>query len=329
MREGIYFLANDRVIEWAIGFFESLRVHEPALPLVMIPFDDRTDRLRALADRYRYTIFEPPWLAELDEIGKRFHPPEETVPRHTYRKFAVFDGPLERFIFSDVDIVLLDSLREHFDAYDRAGKDLLHADEEIDQVYHSPLCEHMVASYGARGFNTGFWAARRGLFTLEEVRRLADEALPHAEGFNHGTYEQPFLNFCCDVKGVRYANFADVVPDLTRKHLSNQPGIARDADGKWRIHDPASGENGKRIGFVHWAGQQANELMAYRSLYLSYRLRSEPPLKRTWIKAKRLPRAAWWNLVRWGRATQWISRTYKRLIPMSLQLRFARVLYRK
>ena len=95
----------------------------------------------------------------------------------TFRKFAVFWGPLERFIFSDVDIVFLEGLKQFGEAFDRAQLDLLYSDEDIRQVYaQRPLRQKMIELNGARGINTGFWATKRDLFTLDRVRQLAEES---------------------------------------------------------------------------------------------------------------------------------------------------------
>jgi hypothetical protein len=326
---GLYFLANDHVLNWAIAFFESLRALDPDLRLVMIPFNDRVDALAKLSDRYRFEIFNDPSLAALDEIGGRFFPTQE-IPQRTFRKFAVFWGPLQRFIFSDVDIVFLEGVRQFADAYARSQLDLLHADEEIHQVYaDEQFRRKMMDTHGARGFNTGFWAARRGLFSLEQVQRLADEALPMAGAFNRGTYEQPFVNYCCDVSHVRYAHFADFIPDLTRRFLAVQHGIRHGTDGVHYIHDTLSPDYGKRIPFLHWAGTPANEGMPYRSIFLKYRLRSETLPRRTWVRLTGVPQRIAWNTIRWGRETNFIGRTYKRLMPRALQERVTRFLRRK
>src|ERR1041385_3167220 len=130
MSDGLYFLANDRVLNWSIAFLESVRSHEPELRLVMIPFDSRIDEIARLADQYRFEIFDHRSLSELDEIGKTFYPTWEIWQR-TFRKFAVFWGPLERFIFSDVDIVHLEGVQQYADAFERSGLDLLYSDDDM------------------------------------------------------------------------------------------------------------------------------------------------------------------------------------------------------
>src|SRR4051812_48880038 len=176
---GLYFVANDHVLSWTIGFLESLRQVNPDLPAVMIPFDENTSQVRALAKRYRFDIFDDPAQAklnELDAIGRRFYP-SNTKAMHTFRKFAVFWGPLEHFLFSDVDIILLEPLDELFDAREKSGCNLLHADEDMREVYTGEaFVQKMIETYGALGFNTGFWASKRGMFDLQTISTMANHA---------------------------------------------------------------------------------------------------------------------------------------------------------
>jgi hypothetical protein len=103
----------------------------------------------------------------------------------------------------------------------------------------------------------------------------------------------------------------------------------RDPDDRHRIHDPASRDNGRRIKFLHWAGTPANEVMPYRSIFQGYRLRAETPARRLWLRARSVPLTLLWNIINWGRNTNILSRTYKRLIPPALQYRVAKTLRRK
>ena len=329
MSDGLYFLANDRVLNWAIAFFESVRAHEPAMRMVMIPFDQRIDELVKLADHYRFEIFDHPSLAELDAVGESFFPGKEVWQR-TFRKFGVFWGPLDQFIFSDVDIVHLEGVRQYLDAFEKSGLDLLFSDEAIHQVYWGEnLRRQMVESYGARGFNTGFWASRRGLFTLQRIKEIAEQARPVAADFNQGTYEQPFLNYCFDVSRLPYKQFAEVIPDLTRASLAEVRGVKRDARGVYRMADPRSSEYGKRFTFVHWAGTPATPVMPYRSIFLRYRLMREPSWRKMWLRLKGVPAVVFWNIVHAARNTNLISRTYKSLFPQRFQTRLSRRLHEK
>ena len=66
---GVYFLGNDRVLDWSIGLLESLRFHNPDIPLALIHYDDRICQIAALTSKYQFTIFSGPTLAIVDEEG--------------------------------------------------------------------------------------------------------------------------------------------------------------------------------------------------------------------------------------------------------------------
>jgi len=317
---GLYFVANDYVRDWTIGFLESLRTVNADLPAVMIPFDEKADQVRALASRYRFDIFDDPEsFAALDKIGARFYPANRTA-MHTFRKFAVFWGPLERFLFSDVDVILVEKLDELFDAAENAGYDLLHADEDMKQVYEGEaFVRKMIETYGARGFNTGFWTARRGLFSLADVDALARQALAENAGLNRGTYEQGFLNYCCDMRRLRYANFADVLPDLSSKLYCGVGEIRREADGAYRQHLSGDRDDGKRMKAFHWAGFRQNVAMPYRSLFLNYRLRPESSGYAAKVKTRDFITSFFWRAIALGRGSGPFMRWYKAWTPSKLQ----------
>ena len=69
-RWGVYCLANDLVLEWALALFESLREFAPGLPLMVVPYDERQDALgRRLAVKRRALYRHPS-----DAGGERIHP---------------------------------------------------------------------------------------------------------------------------------------------------------------------------------------------------------------------------------------------------------------
>ncbi|NJR32479.1 MAG: hypothetical protein HC778_06160, partial [Chamaesiphon sp. CSU_1_12] len=52
LKIGVYFSANDVVYDWAIAFLNSFRKFNPDLRLILIPFDDRCNRLFQLKEKY-------------------------------------------------------------------------------------------------------------------------------------------------------------------------------------------------------------------------------------------------------------------------------------
>lgn len=197
--KGIYCLANDKVLDWMIACLESLRVHAPEYRLVVIPFDDNIHEIAKLSHQYKFELFQDESLDKLDEIGRTFYP-EDYILSHTFRKFAVFWGPLEHFLFIDSDIVVLLNLEELFKAYFLSNSDFLYNDPNMNEVYKPGIFrEKMIKDYSAKGFNTGCFLSSRCLLTFEEIKELLQEATRVKEYFVPWG-EQPFLNYCIDAK---------------------------------------------------------------------------------------------------------------------------------
>ncbi len=269
--QGVYCLANDKVIEWTIAFCESLRAHEPALPLVVIPFDDHVDRLSRLAERYRFAILRDPSLERLDRIGTLFYPGDPTA-RHMFRKLAAFWGPFDRFIFLDSNIVVLGTLGSILSA--GIGYDLVRFDTDIKPVYKSgPFRDEMVRAHGARGFNAGAFISRRGALTLDRVEGLAVDALAVKDHFMPAG-DQPFLNYCFDMSGLRMEALSDLIPAMASCVWAAQAPVRR-VRGAYRVLDktrPVS--TARSVPLLHWAGYRCNRHIPNRTIYLRYRLRA-------------------------------------------------------
>lgn len=122
--EGVLCLANDAVIGDLTALCESVRRHDPQLPLTVIPFDDRVERTRRLLAGFGFDLFSGPQLEEMDELGRRYWPGETFRPR-TMRKFCAFTGAYERFLFLDSDIVLFESMEPFFAAFRASTSDFM------------------------------------------------------------------------------------------------------------------------------------------------------------------------------------------------------------
>jgi len=302
---GIYFLANDRVLDWAIALLESIRAHDASLPLVLIPYDDRLDSLVTLAQRYSFQVYSDSSLAKLDELGAGFAPENEQpgwVPM--FRKFAAFWGPLQNAIYLDCDIVVLDSLAGLLQAFEGSDLDFCFFDETDEFIYQSEnLRRSMKERFGARLFNAGYWAVRRDKLTFEQVVTLADEARALREEFYYGM-DQPFLNYCVHRGALRHGGFSDLVPGLAHHHWAARWRRIERRDGSYRVCDSGSPDCGKAIKLLHWAGSGISPVMPYRREFLTYRLRSVPRWGRASYRASAWARylagPAWRDLKTWA-----------------------------
>jgi hypothetical protein len=269
--EGAYLLANDVVLDWALAFLESFRESNPSLPLIVIPFDERISHLRTYRGHYDFTFLDAD-LEKYDRIGAAFYGKIQNTTR-LYRKFSVVEGPFQRFALFDADIVWLRDL-EPFFAYLRAGlADAVIFHREGPYNFRGPHMHDFVAACSpgfAEGYNIGFVAGRRDLFSLELLRGLA------ARGRHLGRHliqcDQALMNLCLALSGARVATADDVDP-----HLVPQDGKALG----WRFEAPntyrcANGPHaGKVAGFLHWVGvKQPDATMPNHAIFDRYRQRA-------------------------------------------------------
>ncbi|HEX2294682.1 MAG TPA: hypothetical protein VHN37_05170 [Actinomycetota bacterium] len=271
MRRGIYCLANDRVLEFTDAFFESLRAVGSDLPLTVIPFDGRCERLRTLASGLDCTFLEEDELARFDRLGETFCPDPSCF--RTFRKLAVFEGAFDEFVYFDTDVVVLVDPSELLMAFSESSADLVYTDRDPAEVYPPGwLRTSMIERYGSPCFNTGFFLSRRGVFTRADfnaIARLAPEPRSDLAYRN----EQGFLNYCVDVSGIAATELSDVLPGLTRRQWAARSGIAW--DGRTAVMaDPSEPDAGRRFPFVHWAGFDVSPTMPRRDIFDAFRRRA-------------------------------------------------------
>jgi len=241
---GIYTLANDATLDWFVAFCNSVRRHDPDLPLIVIPYDDRVERLTRLAGRYGFEMLADSHLGSLDEIGRQM---SSTGLSGMFRKLSVFWGPLTHFAYLDADLVMLSSISPAIEAIIQRRADLLVFDTSPTQVYRPSLRAQFPNSLS---FNAGAFAGHRGLLTVQTAEELSRLAMPLRSEFAP-TGDQPFLNYCADVERWSVRQASEVIG----------AGLVW-AGWPTERHSP----------FVHWAGFRLTPLMPQRRRYLEHRL---------------------------------------------------------
>lgn len=265
-------------MEWVLALLESLRIHSPKHQLVVIPFDDRIEKLVELSGKYKFQFFEDAsLLQELDRIGSCFS--KEHFHIRVFRKFAAFWGPFDHFLFLDSDVVLLSDFEELFQAYLSLDCDFMGNDPDMEQVYKpGSFRESMITDYSAKAFNAGCFLSSKNVFTLPEVQSIQKNADSIKEYFSLVGGEQPFLNYCVHTKKLKYKAFPDVIDDLS---LWTWAKLAiRKSGDAYRVVSPGDPEDGKRLPYIHWSGIRCNPGMPNRTLFLTYRLSNAPWLAR-------------------------------------------------
>ena len=268
---GVYFSANDVVYDWAIAFLNSYRTFNPNLRLILIPFNDQCDRLLKFQDTYNFEIYTDPSFERLEAIGRAFELGHTPTGPYWFRRYAAFWGPCDRFMYLDARQVVLADLKPVIQALDDYDFDLLHFDCAINQVYEpGDLRRELLRQGKARGFLSGLWTARKGLFTLKEFEQFATDALKVREQLNPRNTDQAFINYCCDMQPVRYGHVAEVVGEICQSSWARQTGKIYQNKGSYYLWDYGGIEHKKQVVLIHWAGYPKNILMPKWKIFKTF-----------------------------------------------------------
>jgi hypothetical protein len=210
--------------------------------------------------------------------------------------------------------VVLADLQSAIEALDSYGFDFLHYDCELDQVYDpGPWRRDLLRRGRARGFNSGRWAARRGLFSLEDFERLGREAVAVREQLNPRNTDQAFINYCVDHSDLRVGHLAEVLGGVVSRGWARQRGRLYRDGGDWRLWDHGGLDHRKRLILLHWAGYRRLESIPHFSLFLRYYTRGQGSLSTRWFSlAVRLRRILLLPVDR-ARAARTINSAYRQL----------------
>lgn len=276
MERGIYIVANDRVLENAIALLNSIRLYDPEIPIILVPFNDDYQKTASTLGRlHNVQVF--PDLALLErltvEIGEIFDRGFLALP-NKMRKLATWFGPLERFLYIDVDIIVFDriaSVLDYLDDHDFLCCDYHYKGRGLQDIF-SPLVREQGIFSDAElldVFNSGFWASRKAAITEDQMKALLRECAAHREyfDFSRQTTDQPILNYMVLKAMPRRINLA--------RHLANEPGSwGGSPHFQEREHILYDGE--KPLRYLHWAGTPMKPGGPYRELWEHYRYLYEP-----------------------------------------------------
>lgn len=281
MKRGVYFLANDGILEAAIGFLNSFRTYNPSIPLCLVPFSDDSERIRALADRYRFTVWgDDAVLRRCDAISREFH---DGLTMGQYRKLAIWTGDFDDFLYIDSDTIVLDSVDFVFDHLDRC--DFLTSHSNIprirhwvwrESIYDTGALDAAQIEYAA---STGFVASRAGLLDPERVMAGLDAPLALAPHMELLCREQPLLNYLIVTSGRPYSSLWAIAVATGDWSIPQE---------QWAGHEIGVVESGrliasqvKRVLLVHWAGEwqrvrSQGGTLPYHELWRHYREMETP-----------------------------------------------------
>lgn len=302
---GIYILANDVVLDQAIALLNSIEANAglgpdgQPYPVLVLPYDDRLDRLRAaLADYPNAQLFED-WAAiarweqaarDIWDVTPGYREllglaPGEYHRMGMHRRFCALDGPFENFIYLDGDTLVLDSLAPLFDKlydYEWVVYDFQHKDPSHVFNVHSPKLPQVFPPerLEIELFCAGMYAGRRGLFGPERLAELLERLKAgEAEILYARAPDQSILNYWVMRSGQVSVNLARELPPeqvtgccVTSPHFQERTGKVFDRD--------------RPLIYLHYIGVPAtyftqlcageNLEIPYRETFLHYRYRRSP-----------------------------------------------------
>jgi hypothetical protein len=276
---GVYFLANDTVLENTIAFLNSFRLYNPDLPLCLIPFDDSFETITALQDEYGFTIYQNEQvLRECDDISKQFH--GRTLG--LYRKLAAWEGPFEEFIYIDTDTVVLEDVRFVFPLLDAYAFIVAHSNVPITRQWvwldSIDAVDTLTEEQKSFGANSGFMCSNKRSLDLSKAKEKIPGALELREHMKLLCAEQSFFNYLFVTSGLPYTSLLvqqRAGRSVFVEHWAGMPLIAISG----RVASPP------HTFLVHWAGEwmrarEHHTTVRNAALWLHYRyLRIPPPYK--------------------------------------------------
>ena len=286
--QGVYFIANDGILDLAIAFLNSFRTHNPDVALCLIPFNDQCARVSELAEAYCFEVFSDlDVLRRCDRISVAFH---GRIMGH-YRKLAIWEGPFEEFVYVDCDTVVLGSFDPVFGLLGAHDFLTAHSDLEShrkwvwkESVYDTGALSNEQIAYSA---NTGLLCSRKDALRLHQIEAGLDQALCLAPHMQLLCTEQPFLNYLIVTSGRSRSSLQSVaLQDPSRRIPMVYPPDHKfiTATGKLlsnKLPPPL---------LVHWAGcwylTRSERRLA--SMLMKLRIWKETPALRFFLPNKRL-----------------------------------------
>jgi len=282
-RIGVYTLGNDAYADWVLGFLESFRSYNPSTELIFVPYDDRIERIAALAPKYNFTLFQDLELVKRwESIGAALSPGKPSVQK-MFRKFAAFDGPFDHFLFLDADIIVLSAVNEWMHRIVASGADFAYFDADFEWVYADPdFRERMKREFDSRGFNAGVFLSRRGFLRPEDFEALIPEREELERMFCNGVADQSYLNYVVDKKKSKIVAGREVVPEFDVGTWAGNVSNLRFGP----LPSPVT-HKGKVLPFLHFAGFQCLSSIPNVQFFQHYRALAEPTRwKRLWWRSQ-------------------------------------------
>lgn len=301
MTEGIYILGNDGVYDQVVALLNSIEVNVgDKYPIFIVPYNEDLELVKQdIKNRSNVEIFEDTsamklWEDYSTEIWKA-HPKAFEIWQEQgisgiyrlgmHRRFAGFNGPFDKFLYLDADILVLNSLdyifkqlnSNDFVVYDFQYKDLDHVfnakSEKLLEIFPQSRLDTEI-------FCTGLYAGKKDLFNEETRQNLLSKLQSgEAEILYQNAPINTILNYLVMRSQVDIYNFALNLPKseltgccVTSPHFEERDNLVYDQD--------------KCLTYLHYIGLSSklfkrvcggeNIGFPYRETFLHYRYLREP-----------------------------------------------------
>ncbi|NJM95877.1 MAG: sugar transferase [Phormidesmis sp. RL_2_1] len=294
--KGVYILANDVVFDQLLALIHSLEKNAGTdLPICVVPYDDNTARSRAATERYSQvqwfddqailtkweTFATQIWQAHpsaFDDWQRRGITGVSRMGMH--RRFCCFDGPFERFIYLDADILAMSSLDLLFDSletcdfvtYDFQYKDLSHVFDvnasALTDVFERDRLETEI-------FCAGLYGSKKGIFTDKMLADLLNDLQAgEASILYYNGPDQSILNYMVMKSNLKAMNLSRTLP------AEHRTGCCVTSD-HFQEKDHLLFDHQVQLTYLHYIGVGSkffkqlcagqNITFPYRDLFLYYR----------------------------------------------------------
>ncbi|MGB3202076.1 MAG: Npun_R2821/Npun_R2822 family protein [Nodosilinea sp.] len=274
---GIYITANDKVLDQAIACLNSIRAHDPSIPVMLIPYNDDYHQVAEVLGR-DYGVAVYPDLEFIQRLSENLHGSfgEGFFARpNQFRKQACWFGPFDRFLYIDTDVVVFSAIAnvlDHLDHYDFISYDYQHRGG-LRNVFAPAIIEQGVFTAAELEdiFNCGFWGSKQGLLSEQDLYNTFAECAAHPDyfDFSEKTSDQPIINYLILKRMAR------------RFNLVRQPG---GGPGSWAgsshfvqqgmtLVDPNVNQP---LDYLHWAGCRIQPGCPYWDIWAYYRYLRDP-----------------------------------------------------
>ncbi len=253
--KGVYFIANDKVIELTIAFLNSFRKFNPKISLCLIPFNNDISEISKLQNRYNFTIYsDQKFLDFCDIISRRFH--SETIGH--YRKLAIWHGSFDEFVYIDIDTLVLKNIDFVFRLLTKYDFITSYSNTPSirkwvwkDTIYETNVLSDEQINFAA---NTGFIVSKKNNITLDDIKLRLPDALQLSQHMELNCMEQPFLNYLIVLSDKRYSSLNLLLDSslFPENYIEFWAGQKR----KYLMKNKQSIHNDKLrdIFLIHWAG---------------------------------------------------------------------------